>query len=104
MWQLVINLIAKIVGRQIQVEDAPISFFRTPPQRRFFFFYSGATIDVFSTKTISTFQASAIAQISTKQTTVGVVQCKNKYKEEDEEEFYAFFFFFQICRALFLHI
>jgi hypothetical protein len=88
MWQLAINLIAKIVGRQIQVED-PISFFRTLPKDDFlFFFYSGATIDVFSTKTISTFQASAIGRISTKQTAVGVVQCKNKYKEEDEEELY----------------
>ncbi len=36
MWQLIINLIAKIVGRQIQVEDAPISFFRTLPKDNFF--------------------------------------------------------------------
>lgn len=95
MWQLVINLIAKMVGRGLQVEDAPISFFRTLPIDDFFSFYSGATIDVFSTKTISTFQASAIARISTKQPAVGVVQCKNKYKEEDEQEFYAIFFSFK---------
>jgi hypothetical protein len=37
MWQLVINLIANIVGRQIQVEDAPISFFRTLPKEDFLF-------------------------------------------------------------------
>jgi hypothetical protein len=66
-----------------------------------FFIYSCATIDVFSTKTISTFQASAIAQISTKQTAVGVVQCKNKYKEEDGEEFYAIFFSFKFVGLCF---
>jgi hypothetical protein len=73
----------------------PISFFRTLPKDDFFFFYSGAITDAFSTKTISTFQASAIAWISTKQTAVGVVQCKNKYKVEDEEKFYAIFFSFK---------
>jgi len=85
------------------VEDAPISFFRMLPKDNFFF-YSGATVDVISTKRISTFQASAIAQISTKQTMVGVVKCKNKYKEEDEEEFYGFFFPFKFVGLCFLHI
>jgi hypothetical protein len=36
---------------------------------------------------------------------VGVVQCKNKYKEEDEEEFYAIFFFpSNLLRFVFAHL
>ncbi len=37
MWQLVINPVAKIVGRQLQVQDAPISFFRKLPKDELFF-------------------------------------------------------------------